>query len=227
MDLSVGLMAVCLSAPVLLMMVLTKGESRWILFFILVGFVTCAVSADINDYILLRFPEVKMAVFAAYYAPIVEETVKMIPVLIYSLLAVKKGNERIEFGMAVGVGFSILENVYYMVTNVRKISSIEWIFARGFSTALMHALCTVAVAYTLHVAYQHRKMLLTGTLAALTMVITYHSAFNIILQTEYKEIAVFMPIITYSVFLIFMNRERIGKRIKKWYKFFVGHRRNP
>lgn len=215
MDLSVGLMAVCLSAPILLMMVLTKGESRWILFFVLIGFVTCVISAEVNDYILVRSPEMNMTVFAVYYAPIVEEIVKMVPVLVYSLLAVKKGKKRIEFGMAVGVGFSILENVYYMITNVQKISSVEWIFARGFSTALMHALCTVAVAYTLHVAYQHRKMLLTGTLAALTMAITYHSAFNIILQTEYKGIAVFMPIITYSMFVIFMNRDRIKKKIKK------------
>lgn len=215
MDLSVGLMAVCLSAPILLMMVLTKGESRWILFFVLIGFVTCVISAEVNDYILVRSPEMNMTVFAVYYAPIVEEIVKMVPVLVYSLLAVKKGKKRIEFGMAVGVGFSILENVYYMITNVQKISSVEWIFARGFSTALMHALCTVAVAYTLHVAYQHRKMLLTGTLAALTMAITYHSAFNIILQTEYKGIAVFMPIVTYSMFVIFMNRDRIKKKIKK------------
>lgn len=215
MDLSVGLMAVCLSAPILLMMVLTKGESRWILFFVLIGFVTCVISAEINDYILVRSPEMNMTVFSVYYAPIVEEIVKMVPVFVYSLLAVKKGKKRIEFGMAVGVGFSILENVYYMITNVQKISSVEWIFARGFSTALMHALCTVAVAYTLHVAYQHRKMLLTGTLAALTMAITYHSAFNIILQTEYKGIAVFMPIVTYSMFVIFMNRYRIKKKIKK------------
>ena len=197
------------------MMVLTKGESRWILFFVLIGFVTCVISAEINDYILVRSPEMNMTVFSVYYAPIVEEIVKMVPVFVYSLLAVKKGKKRIEFGMAVGVGFSILENVYYMITNVQKISSVEWIFARGFSTALMHALCTVAVAYTLHVAYQHRKMLLTGTLAALTMAITYHSAFNIILQTEYKGIAVFMPIITYSMFVIFMNRDRIKKKIKK------------
>lgn len=215
MDLSVGLMAVCLSAPILLMMVLTKGESRWILFFVLIGFVTCVISAEINDYILVRSPEMNMTVFSVYYAPIVEEIVKMVPVFVYSLLAVKKGKKRIEFGMAVGVGFSILENVYYMITNVQKISSVEWIFARGFSTALMHALCTVAVAYTLYVAYRHRKMLLTGTLAALTMAITYHSAFNIILQTEYKGIAVFMPIVTYSMFVIFMNRDRIKKKIKK------------
>lgn len=217
MDLSLGLMAVCLSAPVLLMMVLTKGESRWILFFVLVGFVTCVISGEVNNYILEQYSEeLNMSTFAAYYAPIVEEITKMIPVLIYSLLAVKKGRDRIEFGMAVGAGFSILENVYYMITNVQKISSVEWIFARGFSTALMHALCTVAVAYTLHFAYQYRKMLLTGTLAALTMAITYHSAFNIILQTEYKGIAVFMPIITYSIFVIFMNRERVIKQIKKF-----------
>ena len=202
MVISLGMIAICLCAPMILMVILAQKESRRIIFVLMVGMLTCVISSKINGFLMEHMEVFYLRLFNIYYAPIVEECVKFVPVFLYSIVAVRRGKYRIEYGMAVGVGFSILENVYYMLNNIKLISSWEWIFSRGFATALMHALCAAAVSYTLHISFQYRKMFLTGTMAALAMAMTYHSIFNALIYTKYKDIIIFVPITTYLILLL-------------------------
>ncbi len=214
MDINVGMMGICLGAPLMLMMFFMKPGGRKLIFFLLMGFVACAVSDRVNIFLMENLEHYSAKTFTTYYAPVVEEIAKMIPILIYTIISKNKIKNRIAVGMSIGVGFGVLENVFYMITNAAKISSVQWIFARGFATALMHAICTAAVAYMLGMAYQHRKMYITGTLAAFTLAVTYHSIYNIMLKTDWSGLILFLPIVTYAV--IFYKEHRAD--IKGFFK---------
>ncbi len=214
MDISIAMIALCIGAPFILSLFITEKETRIKIFFLLVGFGCCAASGAANSFIISHMESYNEMKFSAYYAPIVEEIIKMLPVLIYCV-AFKPGRKpSLAAGMCVGIGFGVIENVYYLITTASKISSIQWICARGFATALMHALCTAAVAFMLEMAYRRRKLYLPGTVAALALAINYHSIYNIIVKTEYREIILFMPIVTYLLILICIKAQMVRKKVR-------------
>ena len=47
---------------------------------------------------------------------------------------------------AVGVGFALLENIVILIQNIEQVS-IFWALVRGFSSGLVHGVCTVMVGY--------------------------------------------------------------------------------
>lgn len=211
MDLSLINIALCIGAPFILAIVLTGGETRRFIVFLVLGFACCAVAGMANDYIQASSGVREEFIYSSYYGPVVEEVIKMMPVLVYCLIFKPNRKDSIMSGMSVGIGFGAIENVYYIISHVSKVSSIQWIVARGFATALMHALCTAVVAYMLEIAYRRKKLYLPGTVAALALAITYHSVYNILVKTDYKDIVLFMPIVTYLVMLIYLGRENKKK----------------
>ena len=214
MDINVAMMAICIGAPLILMMFFMKPEGRILMFFLLMGFVACALSDIINVMLIENIEHYSDKTFTTYYAPIVEEIVKMVPILIYTIIKKNEIKDRVSIGMSIGVGFGVLENVFYMITNAAKISSIQWIFGRGFATGLMHAICTSIVAYMLGMAYKHRKIYITGTLAAFAMAVTYHSIYNIMIKTDYSNIILLMPIVTYAIIFYREHRNKIKNYIE-------------
>ena len=52
MDINVGMMGICLGAPLMLMMFFMKPGGRKLIFFLLMGFVACAVSDRVNIFLM-------------------------------------------------------------------------------------------------------------------------------------------------------------------------------
>ncbi len=206
MDLSLAMIALCIGAPFILSLFVAEKKTKVLVFFLLIGFLTCAAAGAANSFIIKNMTSYNEFKFSSYYAPIVEEIIKMLPILIYCVAFKPDRKNAITSGMCVGIGFGVIENVYYLTTHASKMNSIQWICARGFATALMHALCTAAVAFMLEMAYRRRKLYVPGTVAALALAINYHSIYNIIVKTDYREIILFMPIITYALILVYVRR---------------------
>ena len=106
---------------------------------------------------------------------------------------------------ATGVGFAMFENMVILTQNVENVT-IGWSIIRGFSTALMHAICTVAVGYGICLVKKKPKLFHCGIFALLALASIYHGIFNMLVQSEYKYLGFILPAVTYIPILSALYR---------------------
>ena len=95
----------------------------------------------------------------------------------------------------------MFENMVILVQNVGSVT-VVWAIIRGFSTALMHAVCTVMVGFGICFVKKRKKLFYCGTFALLTLAMIYHGIFNMLVQSNYQYLGYFMPAVTYIPLLI-------------------------
>ena len=103
---------------------------------------------------------------------------------------------------------SVFENLMIFVANVEYVS-LFWAAVRGFSSGLMHGLCTAAVGIGLSFVHKKKKLFVCGTFALLIAAITYHAIYNTLIQSEYQMLGAILPMATYVPVLIVMYGNKI------------------
>ena len=132
----------------------------------------------------------------------------MLPIFICAFTVKPARQDIIERSIAVGVGFAILENAYILTGMVDRVSVI-WALIRGFGAGMMHGISTLFVGYSMSYVYTKRNLFWTGSIAALSVAIVYHSIYNIIVQSEYSLCGILLPIATYiPLTLIILKQEK-------------------
>ena len=193
---------ICIMVPLLMMLPLLEGRSRLFLGYMMIGIFACLFAAGVNGYIKAHVD------FDLYYittnmTPVSEEIIKALPILYYAFLFDANKRRIIPLAFAVGVGFAVLENMIILTQNISTVSLV-WAVIRGFSSGLMHGICTSLVGYGISFIKTRRKLFISGTFALLTLAITYHSVFNTLVQSEsYKYWGFVLPICTYIPLIIF------------------------
>lgn len=150
---------------------------RWILGTILAGCVAMILSYPINA-LVLGVLDIQFVSFSRYIAPFIEEALKAIVIL--TLMRRNRIGFLVDaaiFGFAVGTGFAIFENLFYLHA-LPDTQLGTWI-VRGFGTAFMHGGATALFAIVSHTLIaQHptrgRLTLLPGFIIAVVV----HSIFN-------------------------------------------------
>ncbi len=138
-----------------------------------------------------------------YAAPVIEELLKAL--IIFYLISKKKIGFMIDaaiYGFAIGAGFSLVENIYYMFNISHEYNMLIWII-RGFGTAIMHGGCTslIAVLFIRGVSRTENKLL--ASLPGLILAFLLHSGFNHFLANPPLQtllIVVFLPILFALIF---------------------------
>ena len=200
---------ICLAAPLSMMLFVFKGRSREILSFLLAGIFMCLFAGEINGLILNK-TELSLRFITVNITPIVEEILKAIPVVFFAFLWKPDRQLLLECAIAVGVGFATLENTCLLFDNAAALSA-GMIVSRGFGAGMMHGVSTLAVGSSMTVASTERKLSYTGTVAALSAAIIYHSIYNIIVQSPYPMLGVLLPIVTYIPLLIVVSKKRSSR----------------
>lgn len=198
----------CLTIPMLLMLPLLEKRSRYIVGFMLLGAVTALSAYEINT-IVFPLTGMEARSFTEVIPPIIEELLKALPVLLYALLLDDDRKRVLPIAMAVGVGFAVLENTVILVDNLGAVT-ITWAAARGFSASLMHGLCTMVVGTGITYVNKQKKLFYTGTFGLLSIAITLHALFNLLIQSSYDYIGMSMPLVLYG--LLYLARR--GKILK-------------
>jgi len=143
---------------------------------LIIGIAVAVVSLAVNDS-FMHATGWKRAMITRYVAPPVEETLKA------AWLAWLIARRRIGFmvdaaivGFAVGAGFALVENVYYIrVLETHNI--VVWI-VRGLGTAVMHGGMTAIYGIITRTLVDRRDGRWTAYVPALALVILVHSLFN-------------------------------------------------
>ena len=186
-----------------LMLFLLDKKPRTTVIYMLIGQVMCLLAAQLN-YIIrdgIYSTDYNVFVVTVTVTPIVEEILKAIPVIYFGFVISNKKETLLNVAMALGIGFAILENLSILVADAESVS-IAWALVRGFSSALLHGICTSLVGFGVSYVKTRKKLFYTGTFALLTMAIIIHGLFNAFIQSEYSYIGICMPILIYAPFVI-------------------------
>jgi len=180
---------------------------RTIIGAIFAGAAAAAVCYGINTWILGGL-HVDAALYSRYGSPIVEEVVKSVP-LIYMIRRRKVGFlvDAAIYGFAVGAGFAVLENIYYLRSMPEAALSV-WMI-RGFGTATMHGCATALFGIVSKLLTETRsgvgiRVFLPGLLGAMAA----HSLHNHFIVPPLISTAGIMLVFPALVFLVFRKSER-------------------
>lgn len=198
---------VCIVGP-LLLVTLYMGKKYYSVFlFCIAGMGASLLSAYINTF----FAKVYNADFvnaSTQIAPVVEEIMKLLPLLFYLLVFEPKSRKINMAVLIVATSFATFENICYLIEN--GASQLSFILVRGFGTGAMHIVCGAIASYGLVYVWQHNWLRIAGTFGLLGGAITFHAIYNLLIahggKTQY--IAYSLPLLTMIV----------GKIISEFYK---------
>ena len=192
------------------MMLLVEEKARLPIVFVLMGIFVSVFVSEVNG-VLLNVLDISRYDATVSLAPVTEELLKAFPVLFYAIVVSDKKEKLFTASMATGIGFAILENAYYLVVNYETFSFISALI-RGFCTGLMHGMCTLIVGWGISFIRKRRKLFAVGVFALLSVAITYHSIFNMLIQSKHPIVGALLPIVTYMPF--FIRRHIVKKEMK-------------
>ena len=135
-----------------------------------------------------------------------EELLKALPLLYYAVVISDKREQLFTASMAIGIGFAVLENAYFLF-NYSDFDLLSAII-RAFGAGLMHGMCTLLVGVGISFVKKKSKMFAVGIFGLLSTAIVYHGVYNILIQSQYSIIGALLPIATYIPFLIWRLRVR-------------------
>ena len=205
MDHLIYILFVSVFVPILLMACLIEKKARLPIIFVLIGIFISVFAAEINGLFIDLLP---MSTFeiTIIVTPITEEILKAIPILVFATLLSAKKEALFTASMAVGIGFAVLENAYYLL-NDASFNMIDAVI-RAFGAGLMHGMCTLLVGVGISFVKKRSKIFVVGTFALMSTAITYHGIYNMLIQSDFQVIGVLLPISTYVPFIVWRIKNK-------------------
>lgn len=209
MDNLIYILFVSVFVPILLMACLIEKKARQPIIFVLIGIFVSVFAAEVNGLLQMLLP---MSTFEVtiIVTPITEEILKAVPILVFAIVLDAKKEALFTAAMAVGIGFAVLENAYYLL-NDASFNMIDAII-RAFGAGLMHGMCTLLIGVGISFVKKKSKIFVVGTFALLSTAITYHGIYNMLVQSDYRAVGFLLPISTYIPFVVWrMNKKKTIK----------------
>lgn len=169
---------VCIAAP-LLVAALCMGK-KYLRFFLFAfgGMGVCLLSAYINTFFAVVCGATALQA-TAEIAPVVEEVMKLLPLLFYLLVFEPEPEDIYPAILIVAAGFATFENICYLVQN--GAGNLGFLLIRGFGTGAMHILCGAIIGHGLIYVWKRAWLKLAGTLGLLGVAIGLHGIYNLLI----------------------------------------------
>ena len=169
---------ICMVSPLLVAaLCMGRRQLRFFLFCI-AGMGVCLLSAYINTFLAAVCRADALAA-TAEIAPVVEEMMKLLPLVFYLLVFEPEGDKIKAAAITVALTFATFENVCYLIQN--GADRFSFIFFRGFGTGAMHVLCGLIVGGGLAYTWQRTWLKIAGTCGLLGAAITLHAIYNLLI----------------------------------------------
>jgi protease PrsW len=151
--------------------------------------------------------------YSRYVSPWIEESLKAV-VLVF-LLRTRRVGLPVDAGIAgfaIGTGFALVENLYYLAS--RPDTSLAVQVIRGFGTAIMHGGTATVMAIISVTLYERRPngslhLMLPGFLAAVAL----HAGFNQLLMRPALATLATVLVLPFVIYLVFQHSERV---LREW-----------
>lgn len=182
-------------------------QLRTVLVMVAVGAVAAGASYPLDTLAYARFPG-EFESFSRYVSPWIEEFLKAVPLVF--LIRTRRVGLQVDaaiVGFAVGTGFALVENLYYLASRPDAALVVQVI--RGFGTAIMHGGATTTFAMISVTIYEKRpnsalEIFLPGFLAAVAL----HSGFNHLLVRPVLATMAMLLVLPFVIYWVFEQSER-------------------
>ena len=205
MDNLIYILFVSIFVPILLMACLVEKKARQPIIFVLIGVFLSVFASEVNAYMRNILPMSPLEI-TIIVTPISEEILKALPILFFATVLAPKKESLFTASMAVGIGFAVLENAFYML-NGNSFNMFDAI-SRAFGAGLMHGMCTLLVGVGILFVRKKHKLFVVGTFAMLSTAITYHGIYNMLVQSDFRMIGYLLPITTYIPFVVWRIKNK-------------------
>jgi protease PrsW len=180
---------------------------RSVLAMVAAGAVAAGASYLANSYAYGHFTG-DFRAYSSYVSPWIEEALKA-ALLVY-LIRTRRVGLSVDAGIAgfaIGTGFALVENLYYLASRPDAALPVQVI--RGFGTAIMHGGAGTVMGMISVTLYEKRPhggvhLLLPGYLAAVAL----HSGFNYLLVKPAVATLATLVVLPLVVYLVFKESER-------------------
>jgi RsiW-degrading membrane proteinase PrsW (M82 family) len=174
---------------------------------VLWGVLAALVGMLVNQTLLARWG-LSMVAYTRYVAPVIEELLKALPVI--WLIRRQRCGFLVDaaiHGFAVGAGFAVIENVYYLYS-LDSGNIFLWI-VRGFGTAIMHGSTTTIFAILAKgLCERHDSVAWRWFLPGLAAAALIHSGFNHFLLPPLATTALLLVVFPLLVMVVFSESEK-------------------
>ena len=186
---------ICISVPLLVALMFVRGSARKFTASFILGMVICLIAAYISGFIDLvsGMGDEDTAVFIS---PIVEEIIKLLPLLFY-LMTFNPDDDNIYLSaMGIGAGFATFENCCYILT--AGTDRLIYILIRGMAVGVMHIVSILALAFVICLARRFKVMSVSAILGALSFSMIFHGLYNLLVSEPgiSSYIGYAMPLLT-------------------------------
>ncbi|MBO7631866.1 MAG: PrsW family intramembrane metalloprotease [Lachnospiraceae bacterium] len=189
---------ICIAIPLIIGILFTARGTRSFLFSFVMGMVTCLISAYISGF--LRYVMgVETEEMAVFYSPMIEEVLKLLPLLFYLFVFIPESNKLYTVALGIGLGFATFENCCYILSS--SSTRLAYVLIRGLAVGVMHLVCALVLAIGLHMAKRLRGITVPGLFGALTLSAGFHGLYNLLVSEPGVPsiIGYLLPIITVAV----------------------------
>jgi RsiW-degrading membrane proteinase PrsW (M82 family) len=211
MDNMIYILFISIFIPLLLMALLIEKKARLPILFMLIGIFVSVFASEVNG-LLSKLLSMDMYSKTVIVTPVSEELLKALPILYYAVVISDKRERLFTASMALGIGFALLENAYFLLNSDNFTIIIAII--RAFGAGLMHGMCTLLVGVGISFVRKKRKLFAVGTFGLLSTAIVYHGIYNILIQSEFSIVGALLPIATYIPFLIWRLRLKYRSKVE-------------
>lgn len=186
---------VCVAAPLLIAMIFMGRKYGRFFLLVFAGMGACLLSAYINTF-FARLYDADLMNAATQIAPVVEEVMKLLPLLFYLLIFNPESEKISSSVLTIAVSFATFENIVYLTQSGAE--NLTYLLIRGFGTGAMHIVCGVIICYGLVYVWKRDWLRIAGTAGLLGASITFHATYNLLVAhggvTQY--IAYALPLVS-------------------------------
>ncbi|MCK9625061.1 MAG: PrsW family intramembrane metalloprotease [Bacteroidales bacterium] len=177
---------------------------KYLIFSIIWGMLCAIMCYFINTHIGNK-ADLEYETLSRYIFPAIEEIFKSIFILF--LISKKRIWFMVDaaiYGFAIGTGFSLIENIFYLQTFEGTI--LTWII-RCFGTAIMHGGCTALFSVIIIGTKNQKKNIFLPIIFSIVIVYIIHSTFNhLYINTMVQTLAI-ITVLPIVFILLFKNYE--------------------
>ena len=193
---------ICIAIPLIVSLFFIHGNVRRYMGAFLTGMIMCLLSAYISSFLGGAF-DVADNEMAVFLSPMVEELMKLLPLMLAMLLGVEDA-VLTTLAVAIGAGFATYENCCYILTSGAE--NLGYVLIRGLAVGVMHIVSILALAIWFNLAKRLKVFTLSSVMIGVSIAMIFHSLYNLLVSRPgiSTTIGFIMPLATAAgLFLLF------------------------
>lgn len=202
---------ICIGMPLLIAMFYTRKSARYFTAACLTGMFVCLLSGYISGYINLA-SGMTLEESAVYVAPIIEEIMKLLPLLFCMFVIGLEDQPLLNAAVAIGAGFAVFENCVYLLQF--GMESLFLMLIRGLAVGVMHVASMLLLDLGLTLMKRYRAISVPAVVGAATLPIVFHGLYNLLVSQPGASawVGYCLPLLVagayYQLFFSLLNPEK-------------------